>query len=325
MEIHHNLDVSSPNCSEQSSMRILIAEDDLTARTILVGILKKWGYDPLAVKDGKAACEVLSQPGAPHLVILDWMMPEMDGLDVIRFIRSHFIEQVPYIILLTSKDEKGDILVGLEAGANDYVRKPFDHEELYARIRVGQRTLELQTRLYETHQTLAHLAAHDALTGILNRRAILEQLSKELARSVRTGSRNIDDRLSIGYFDIDHFKQINDQYGHLTGDEVLRATVNVLVKQMRPYDWIGRLGGDEFLILAPGTDEGNSRLVFERLVKAVAGHTVVSGSAAISVTLSMGVTISHLESSVDQLLDCVDKVMYQAKREGGNRVVFAFS
>jgi len=168
-------------------MRILIAEDDLTARTILAGVLKKWGCETLAVKDGLAAWEVLQQPDSPRLVILDWMMPGMDGLEVIRRVRARFVEQPPYIILLTSKDEKGDIISGLEAGANDYVRKPFDNEELFARIQVGERTLELQTRLYETQQSLAHLASRDSLTGILNRRAILEQLAKEIPRARREG------------------------------------------------------------------------------------------------------------------------------------------
>jgi len=194
-------------------MRVLIAEDDLTARTILTGVLKKWGYDVVAVKDGLAAWEVLQQPGSPSLVILDWMMPGMDGLEVIRSARAETYEPPPYIILLTSKDEKGDILSGLEAGANDFIRKPFDNGELFARVRVGQRTVELQTMLYDTRQTLAHLATHDPLTGILNRRAILEQLSKELARARRENPLYRINGLWVGFFDIDHFKQINDQYG----------------------------------------------------------------------------------------------------------------
>lgn len=171
---------------EENNLRILIAEDDLTARSMLSGVLKKWGYTPVVVKDGQAAWEVLQQPDSPRLVILDWMMPGMDGLEVIRLTRARITEQPSYIILLTSKDEKGDILSGLETGANDYIKKPFDLEELYARIRVGQRTLELQTSLYETQQTLAHLATHDPLTGILNRRAILDQLAKEIARAQRS-------------------------------------------------------------------------------------------------------------------------------------------
>jgi two-component system cell cycle response regulator len=248
----------------ENNLRILVAEDDLTARTILVGVLKKWGYDPVTVKDGQAAWDALQQSDSPRLLILDWMMPGMDGLEVIRQVRAQFIEQPPYIILLTSKDEKGDIISGLETGANDYVRKPFIHEELYARIRVGQRTIELQTRLFETMQTLAHTATHDPLTGILNRRAILDQLSKELARARRKGNNAGSLGLSVGFFDIDHFKQINDQHGHQVGDEVLKGLVGALSSQLRAYDTFGRLGGDEFVIVLNGARGRVLRVDLER-------------------------------------------------------------
>jgi two-component system cell cycle response regulator len=314
---------SQSHNAAQKNMRILIAEDDLTARTILTGVLKKWGYDPVTVKDGQAAWEVLQQPDSPRMIILDWMMPGMDGLEVIKRARARSVEQPPYIILLTSKDEKGDILSGLETGANDYVKKPFDHEELYARIRVGQRTVELQTSLYDTQQTLAHLATHDPLTGILNRRAILQQLSKELSRNRRDGNNAGGSRLSIGFFDIDKFKEINDQYGHQVGDEVLKGLVGILASQLRAYDTFGRLGGDEFLVVAPGTGEENREHLFGRILAAIAGARIVSTAGEVSVTVSIGVATADVESSEDQLLDIADAAMYLAKREGGNRVTFA--
>jgi diguanylate cyclase (GGDEF)-like protein len=307
----------------ENNLCILVAEDDLTARTILVGVLKKWGYDPVAVKDGQAAWDALQQPDSPRLLILDWMMPEMDGLEVIRRARAQFIEQPPYIILLTSKDEKGDIIFGLETGANDYVRKPFIHEELYARIRVGQRTIELQTRLFETMQALAHTATHDPLTGILNRRAILEQLSKELARAWHKGNHDGSLGLSVGFVDIDHFKQINDQHGHQVGDEVLKGLVGVLASQLRAYDTFGRLGGDEFLVVAPGSGEENNESLFERLSTAIAGCKIMTAAGDVSITVSIGVAMADMECNEDQLLDRADGAMYRAKREGGHRVVFA--
>ena len=310
-----------------NSMRILIAEDDLTARTILTGILKKWGYDVMAVKDGKAAWEALQQPDAPRLVILDWMMPEMDGLGVIQLVRARISEQPPYIILLTSKDEKGDITSGLESGANDYIKKPFEHEELYARIRVGRRSVEMQTKLYETQQTLMHLATHDPLSGILNRRAILEQLSKELSRARREESTGLRPRnpLSIGFFDIDHFKHINDQYGHQTGDEVLCEIAKTLQSHLRAYDVFGRLGGDEFLVVAPGSGDESYRQLFERILSTIAGCKIMTGAGEVSVTVSIGVASARPESSLDMLLDAADVAMYQAKRDGGNRVFYAES
>jgi two-component system, cell cycle response regulator len=319
------------NCAEskllqnpaESKIRILIAEDDLTARIILVGVLKKWGYDPIVVKDGLAAWEILQQPDSPRLVILDWMMPGMDGLEVIRRARAQLVEQPPYIILLTSKDEKGDIISGLETGANDYIKKPFDNEEFFARIRVGQRTIELQTRLYETQQTLAHLATHDPLTGILNRRAILGQLTKEISRIRRSDRKLEGNELSIGFFDIDRFKQVNDRYGHQAGDEVLKAISTILTSQMRVYDSFGRLGGDEFLVVAPGTSEENCLHLYERLATSISGCTIKIGESDVRVTVSIGVASVGIENGMDKLLDMADAAMYRAKREGGNRVVYA--
>jgi two-component system, cell cycle response regulator len=304
-------------------MRILIAEDDLTARMILTGILKKRGYEVVVAKDGLAAWELLQQPDSPHLVILDWMMPGIDGLEVIRRVRASLTEQPPYIILLTSKDEKSDILSGLETGANDYIRKPFDHEELYARIGVGQRTVELQTSLYETQRNLAHLATHDPLTGIFNRRAILDQLSKELARALREDSYNRGSSLCIGFFDIDHFKEINDRFGHQAGDEVLCGLVSILSSQVRIFDSIGRLGGDEFLIVAPGINSVNRETFFQRLLNAIAAAQVQTCAGEISVKVSLGVATADEQSSIDPLLDDADAAMYRAKREGGNRIAYA--
>jgi two-component system cell cycle response regulator len=308
--------------------RILIAEDDQTTRTILAGILKKWGFAPQVVKDGLAAWNVLKEPDAPHLVILDWMMPGMDGVDVIKKVRAEENGQPPYIILLTSKDSKGDILAGLESGANDYIKKPFDHEELYARIRAGQRTVELQTRVFEIQQTLAHQATHDPLTGILNRRAILDVLSKEMARAQRTclrkdfseELRNL--KLSIGFFDVDHFKQINDRFGHQAGDEVLKKIVDVVSSQLREYDAFGRMGGDEFLVVAPDTDFQQSQAIFGRLMDAVANCRINTADGDIAVTLSLGVTYSNPDIEWDQLLETADAAMYRAKNAGGNGVTY---
>ena len=303
-------------------MRVLIAEDDLTTRTILVGLLKKWNYEPVIVTDGQAAWDVLQQPDTPPLAILDWMMPGIDGLQVIRQVRFRHDEPPPYIILLTSRDQKGDVLTGLESGANDYIKKPFSQEELFARIRVGQRSIELQARLYETQQILAHHATHDPLTGILNRRAILEQLSKELSRARRNNLHNDAPRLSIGFFDIDKFKLINDQYGHQAGDEVLKGVVNLVVSHLRAYDSFGRLGGDEFLVIAPETDGENCQSLFERLAALVAGCHIQTNAGDLSVTVSIGIATAGVSEELDKFLDNADAAMYQGKRRGGNQAYF---
>ncbi len=299
-------------------MRVLIAEDDLTARTILSGLLRKWGFEVEAVNDGLAAWQTLQQPGAPLLVLMDWIMPGLEGLEVIEKVRALDSECPPYIILLTSRDQKGDIYRGLEAGANDYIKKPFDNEELFARLRVGQRSVELQTRLLETQQTLSHLAAHDPLTGVLNRRAVLDQLSRELARVGRREGGG----LSIGYFDIDNFKTINDHHGHQVGDEVLKCMVSVLVANLRTYDILGRLGGDEFLVIAPETSGENTSLLFERMAKCVADLKVKTSAGEVSVTISIGVAEATKTTSLDHLIEAADAAMYNAKHSGRNQVNF---
>jgi diguanylate cyclase (GGDEF)-like protein len=299
-------------------MRILIAEDDLTSRTILVAILKKWGYDPVAVVDGQAAWEVMQREDAPEFAILDWHMPGLSGLDVCRKLRQIRSSDLPYIIFLTSRCDKNSIVEGLDAGANDYVIKPYDNAELRARVRVGQRMLELHAAMDEAKQALIHQAMHDPLTGILNRRAILESLQKEISRAMRQGT-----MLSIGMCDIDHFKQVNDKYGHQTGDEVLCGFVGVIQEHLRDYDLIGRYGGEEFLIIAPCSSGGEEEAFYERLCACVADQGVETRSGVISITVSIGVVGVTGALSVDELLAAADAALYLAKKTGRNRVVHA--
>ena len=181
-------------------------------------MVAKWGYDPLVTADGGEAWNALQQPDHPRLVLLDWNMPVLDGLDVCRRLRALASPDPPYVILLTGRTEKGTSFDGLDAGANDYVAKPYNHDELQARLQVGRRTLALQAHLLAVQEQLAALAARDPLTGILNRRTILERLAEELARATRQGG-----GLTVGMFDVDHFKWINDTYGHQAGDDVLRG------------------------------------------------------------------------------------------------------
>ena len=199
-------------------MRILIADDDSTSRSILTAILKKWGYDPLVTEDGAAAWDALqtarrarTRPSRLGHARDDRAggLPPPEGPTLDPSGPCHSSDR---------PGEKGDIVQGLEAGANDYISKPFDSEELQARVRVGQRMLELQASLREARDALAHQATHDALTGIFNRRAILDRLSEELSRAKREKG-----KLSVGMCDIDHFKNINDARGHQAGDEALVA------------------------------------------------------------------------------------------------------
>ncbi len=299
-------------------MRILIAEDDLTSRNILTAIVKKWGFDPVATEDGAAAWEVLQRPDSPELVLLDWNMPGMDGLEVCRRLRASDSRNPPYVILLTARSEKGDIVQGLEAGANDYVSKPYDNEELQARIRVGRRMLELQSSLLETQDALAHQATHDALTGVFNRRAILDRLSAELSRAKRENG-----SLSVGMCDIDHFKKINDTYGHQAGDEALVAFTLRIQDRLRGYDSLGRYGGEEFLVIAPGSVGDIGESLYEQLCARVAEAEISTKAGPVSLTVSIGVAPGTGRSTVDALIAAADAALYQAKSGGRNRVAYA--
>ena len=299
-------------------MRVLIGEDDLTSRTMLAAILRKWGYHPVVTSDGNATWDALQAPGAPKLVVLDWNMPGMDGLAVCRRARRMDTSRPPYIILLTARGLKEDIVRGLEAGANDYVAKPYDSEELRARIRVGQRMIELQSELNAARDALEHEALHDPLTGIFNRRAILTELRKELSRAKREGK-----HLSIGLCDIDKFKAVNDTYGHQVGDDVLRGAVERVRSHLRDYDHLGRYGGEEFLVVAPGSTGSAGGGPYERLRAAVAAKGVVSRKGDISVTISIGVAGGSGESAVDDMLAAADAALYEAKNDGRNRVAYA--
>ena len=299
-------------------MRILISEDDFTSRAMLTAVLRKWSYDPVTTENGAQAWEVLQQPGAPKLVLLDWNMPEMDGVEVVRRVRRLVTSEPPYIIILTSDGAKSSIVAGLEAGANDYVVKPYDTDELLARIRVGQRMVELQARLVEARNALAHEAMHDPLTGAANRRTIMEALSSELARTKRQNT-----GLSIGICDIDHFKKVNDRHGHLVGDEVLCGVVRLLEGSLREYDRIGRWGGEEFLVVAPGSREDEAGRLYERLRAALADNPIPTQAGKLSVTVSVGAATWRGNQSVEELLGAADTALYQAKNTGRNRVCVA--
>jgi two-component system cell cycle response regulator len=299
-------------------MKILIADDDLTSRSIMTAVLTKCGFDPVIAEDGRAAWDLLQRPDAPRLILLDWSMPGMDGVEICRRLRDDSVPDPPYIVLVTARGKKSDIVAGLEAGANDYVAKPYDNEELLARIRVGQRMLEMQSKLMETRDAMEHQANHDFLTGVYNRRAIRGRLGEEISRAGRDhGS------LSVGMFDIDHFKNINDTFGHQAGDEALVAFTRRIQGGLREYDSVGRYGGEEFLVIAPGSVGSNSESLYERLRARVAGAEIATNAGSISLTVSIGVAPGTGRSAVDALIAAADAALYQAKAGGRNRVAYA--
>jgi diguanylate cyclase (GGDEF)-like protein len=297
-------------------MKILIADDDSVSRRILESTLRRLGHEPVTAEDGLSALDRLQAPDAPQLAILDWMMPGQDGLTICREIRRQ--ESYTYLILLTSRDSRDDRVAGLDAGADDFLTKPFDAVELRARLHTGERILDLQSRLLEKEKALRYQATHDVLTELWNRRYILDELQKELDRAKRDGK-----SLAVAVADLDNFKQVNDTYGHASGDGVLRTAAGRIRSVLRPYDSLGRFGGEEFLFLLPGCDGPCARDVAERARQAASAPVTVPGGK-ISVTLSLGVSWTGLAGfEPGPLVDSADGALYSAKREGRNRVVLA--
>jgi len=297
-------------------MRILIADDDPVSCSLLDRLLNKWGYEVIAARNGTDAWEVLQADPAPRVALLDWMMPGIDGVEICRRVRARSSQPYVYIMLLTANDKVGNLVEGLESGADDYLTKPFHPQELRARLRVGLRMLDLETNLVEARENLRFKASHDALTSIWNRGAIIELLERELSRARREGS-------SVGILlaDIDHFKGINDTRGHLVGDEVLRAVTGRLKGEVRSYDAVGRYGGEEFLILLPGCDNAKLTAKAGQLVKLVERSSIETSAGPVPATISIGGIASgdspHAE--LKSLLRAADTALYRAKLSGRNR------
>jgi two-component system, cell cycle response regulator len=300
---------------EEQDRRILIAEDDPVSAHTLKSLLGKWNFDVTAVKDGMQALHILDGDDPPRLAVLDWMMPEIEGVQVCEQIRKRADRPYIYILLLTARTERRDLLRGLELGADDYLTKPFDSGELRARLHVGERILRLQDEL-------RFRATHDSLTGIANRGAIIDALQNELSRQVRQQR-----PLGVILADIDHFKSINDTYGHLCGDAVLRTLAKRMKDCMRPYDGVGRYGGEEFLIVVSDSGAQGTMASAERIRRAIEAEPVSTSAGEIPVTASLGVAVNTDPEHVDvqALLQLADDALYQAKEHGRNRSELAAS
>lgn len=301
-------------------MMILVADDDVLSRRLLEKTLERAGYEVVAVENGRLAVENLCRQDGPRLALLDWVMPELDGPSVCREVRQKREQPYVHMILLTSKESKREIVEGLESGADDYLIKPFDAAELTARLRTGLRILQLEDKLIEAREEMRFKATYDPLTGLLNRGVILDLLSRELSRTHRE-----DGCTTVLIGDLDHFKRINDTRGHLMGDEVLREIARRLLASVRSYDFVGRYGGEEFLVVLNNCDASSSLLRAEEIRRAIASVPVQTIQGPIPVTMSLGV----LSSSdwglrpVEELLGEADVALYKAKAAGRNCVKFA--
>ncbi|WP_419660289.1 two component system response regulator modulated with diguanylate cyclase [Desulfosarcina variabilis str. Montpellier] len=299
---------------------ILLAEDDPISRRLFEKTLTKEGFQVTTVENGRKALELFRQQFFP-IVLTDWQMPEMEGPDLCQAIRKENPSRYVYIVMLTSKGSKDDIISGLGAGADDYVTKPAHHAELVARLKTGIRILELEKSLKDAVDEIHLMSITDPLTGIYNRGYINQRLPQEINRSIRYHR-----ELSLVMCDIDHFKTVNDTYGHMSGDIVLKGFVKSLTGSIRQQvDWAGRYGGEEFLVVLPETGLEGAMVLAERIRKTVETTPIQTSGDAIQITASFGVTGFSAADwkhamSPELILQMVDSLLYEAKDEGRNRI-----
>ncbi len=308
------------------SERILVVDDHPDNVEIIDARLSSRGYNIETASNGEEALEMV-RANPPHLILLDVMMPLMDGFEVSRRIKRD--ESLPYIpiILVTARGETEDKVEGLDAGADDYLTKPINFPELEARVRSMLRIKKLQDELdgknrelAEANEQLKQLSITDGLTGLFNHRHVHELLHEEHQRSKRTG-----DHMAVVMLDLDRFKQLNDTYGHPTGDIVLKETARILREGAREIDMIGRYGGEEFIAILPDADEEAAMLFAERVRKEVADHHFRDGDTEIQMTVSAGVASARGAelAQPDELIKRADLALYEAKGSGRNRVIRA--
>lgn len=309
--------------------RVLVVDDDPSAVELLKRVLEQSNYEVLTATNGREALRVLAENDA-SIVISDWIMPEMDGIELCRAIRCSESLGFVFVVILTVHGDKRGLLTAFEAGADDFVTKPFDRHQLLARVRAGARIVRLErdmfrrtreaamqnARMAVLNDRLEQLATLDELTGLLNRRQALIKLNDLWALATR-----YELPFSCILFDIDHFKKFNDQYGHDAGDAVLRATARTATDSVRLVDVVARIGGEEFLVICPNTDVDGAVIVAERLRTRIEQAAVRHNDLQLRVAVSLGVAERHAETpDANALLKRADNALYAAKAAGRNCV-----
>lgn len=312
-------ETSDVSREQKSARSILVAEDSAIYRRLIGSHLKDWGFEFNCVRDGKAAWKLLSKKDTPRLALLDWVLPEIDGIELCRRLRNRSTDEpYTYTILLTAKNRKDEMLEAMNAGADDFLAKPIDPLELKARLLVGKRIVDLQQKLVSANSALQFVASHDFLTGAWNRSEIVAFMQRELSRARRDST-----PVGIVLVDVDHFKKVNDGLGHETGDLVLKEVTQRLTCSLREYDGVGRYGGEEFLLIIPGCDLATTVRRANQIRELVSVKPILTSNGPVAVTVSMGITVAQSSTNSELLLRAADSALYQAKRNGRNRVEHA--
>jgi two-component system, cell cycle response regulator len=308
----------TPPLDKSAEWRVLLVDDEPTQRLITARLLKRAGFQVDTAENGREALARIAEFSYP-LLITDWEMPEMDGVALCRAVRSANLDGYVYTILLTSRDAIEHLVMGLQAGADDYLTKPVLEPELLARLNTGKRIVTLERSLRAANEENRRLSVTDALTGAFNRRYLMEQVPQEIDRSVR-----YEHSLAMLMCDVDHFKRINDTYGHQTGDVVLKRVVEIIRAKIRGTDWVARYGGEEFVIVLPETPHTNALKVAEGLRATIEQTVFDVDGQRLAVTASFGVTgwdaPVPTAAAVDAMVASCDACVYESKAGGRNRV-----
>jgi two-component system, cell cycle response regulator len=298
-------------------MKVLIAEDDHENNLFLKNLLFRWGFDIVTAFNGVDAWRILQEEDAAQIAVLDWMMPGMDGLEVCGRIREREKgrDQYTYVIMLTGRSDKEDIVTGIDAGADEYIVKPFDKNELRARLQTGQRIIELQTALRVANKKLLIMSRLDPLTGVLNRSAILDDLDLAMYRSTRDKK-----SLSISLVDIDNLKEMNGRYGRSAGDQILQDSVRRINTCIRRTDCLGRFGGDELLVIMPGVDFVTGMASCHRIQNAISEKKIVIHEDSFPVTVSQSLAVWDGKASIEEFIASAEHALLVTKPHGRNRV-----
>ena len=308
-------------------MKILIAQEDELSRNLLRTTLGYWGNEVVVASDGIQAWEELGKPGAPRLAIVEKKLAGLGGMEICRNVRAHASEDYIYLFLAAAQGHAQEITEGMQAGADDFLTKPINADELMVRLRIGKRFLEMEDALRKAHGAIRYQTSHDPLTGLVNRSAVIDTLKRELARAHREGR-----PIGILLAEVDHMKEVNDKHGHAAGDAVLREAARRIRSMVRPYDTVGRYGGEEFLAIVPGCDEKSSLSQAERLRAALTSESMdVSEWGSYSspkegkfrVTLSLGVATADRAKEAEPLLRAAESALARAKQAGHDRVELA--
>jgi len=299
-----------------SGFRILVADDSPVYRKLVEHALAEDACSVFFANSGHQAIELFEREH-PDLIVTDWMMPDLTGIELCQRIRASSQSSYTYVIILTSNAEKENVVKGLSAGADDYLTKPFDRNEFLARIRVGQRLIDLHRQIEAKNRLLEELALTDPLTGLPNRRAIEDWSARQLSGAARHGF-----PIWFVLMDLDHFKSVNDTYGHDAGDTVLKKFGEVLRNNTRLSDISGRIGGEEFLLVLTHADEKNVMVVVDRIRKQLAAEQFEWNGSAVNVTASFGAAgfSGKKAPEFNQLVKRADRALYRAKDLGRNRI-----